>query len=157
MSSQQYAEIASAEVLVFEITDERFFGFVDADMAAIGAGISAADARATAATALVSAGLAELQAVARAVGNADVAAAGSAAMAIEILAVEKKSADVLMAGMAGWMATGITFTPHSVLNEDAVRRPPEARSMRRPRPVDASARAAEGRLDRTEEHRELVR
>lgn len=175
MSIRQFAEIAGAEVLVFEITDERFFGFGDADMASAGAGIEVAATGSTGSTILNAAGLGDMQPLAGGLGSANLAAAGLGAMEFDIVAVEKKSADFLMAGLSSWMATGITFTPHSVLNEDAVRRPPEARALRRPNALDSSVRAADGRaahrpaeirgsrvlpqptVERTEEQRELVR
>lgn len=153
----QFAELAGAEVLIFEITPERFFGFGDTDMDAPGVAAETINARATGSAALSASGEASVAHDAEATGSMNMQAAGSASMLISILAVEKKSADFSMAGAAGWYANGVNYTPHSVLTDDAVRRSVECRYSARLREHRGSAVLADAKAHRQRESRGLTR
>lgn len=153
----QFAELAGAEVLIFEITPERFFGFGDTDMDAPGVAAETINARATGSAALSASGEASVAHDAEATGSMNMQAAGSASMLISILAVEKKSADFSMAGAAGWYANGVNYTPHSVLTDDAVRKPVECRYTTRPRELRGSVVMADTKAHRQRESRGLKR
>lgn len=153
----QYAELAGAEVLIFEITPERFFGFGDSDMQAPGMTVETIDARGTAATAMSAAGAASAQHDSGATGSMDMQAAGVGSMLISIWAVEKKSADFAMAGAASWSGAGVSYTHHSVLTDDAVRKPVECRHSTRARELRGSSVLAQAKAQRHRESRGLKR
>jgi len=153
----QYAELAGAEVLVFEIVPERLFGYGDTDIIAPGATDAAIEARANATTALSGGGQAQAQHDAEATGSMNIHSAGSGEMLFNIWAVEKKSADFSMAGAASWSGAGVSYTPHSVLTDDAVRKPVECRHSTRARELRGSSVLAQAKAQRHRESRGLKR
>lgn len=153
----QFAELAGAEVLIFEITPERFFGFGDTDMDAPGVAAETINARATGSAALSASGEASVAHDAEATGSMNMQAAGSASMLISIWAVKKKSADFFMGGASIWGAVGVNYTPYSVLTDDAVRRSVECRYSARLREHRGSAVLADEKAHRQRESRGLTR
>lgn len=153
----QYAELAGAEVLVFEIVPERLFGYGDTDIIAPGLTTPSIEARADAATAFAGSGQAHAQHDAEATGSMEMQSSGSAGTLFNIWAVEKKSADFSMAGAASWSATGVSYTPHSVLTDDAVRKPVDCRHSTRARELRGSSVLAQAKAQRHRESRGLKR